>query len=233
MKTNWGKETLKKELLGATEAVKSSERKLNLQEVNTPMEISSVMNEMAFQESENIDDIFIDNCAGDGNLTIPIYINKLDMLLNIFNTEDLDKSEKIKKLVLTLGSVYGLEYDKSNLISLKKRIKNLVALFMQYTNLDTEPIVKLINTIIDRNTLQSDSLSYTNPETNEHYSILQYSDEPFAVNGVSRRAIAYAENYLFIVKTQINTISDDYAPHMELVWDINNLEKITERIKKF
>jgi hypothetical protein len=227
LKTKWGLDTLNSELEKSKGLIKSKERQVSLQEVNTPMEISFVMNELAFTESSNIDDIFIDNCAGDGNLTIPAYIFKLDKLLN--------ESEKIniRDLAVTIGSVYGLEYDSHNLGLLKERIKLLVKNFLDYAGLTDSDTIELIYTIIDRNTIQSDSLTYTNPVTKETYSILQYSREPFQVNGVSRRAMSYPEDYLFVVKTQINSVSDDYAPHKEILWDNLNLKDISEKIKQF
>jgi hypothetical protein len=182
---------------------------------------------LTFTDSDNIDDIFIDNCAGDGNLTIPAYIFKLDLLLS--KSDEVD----IKDLVLTLGAIYALEYDKHNLESLKNRIKNLVKEFLEYVDLNNKDVEDLIYLIIDKNTIQSDSLNYTNPETNEPYSILQYSATPFPINGISRRALSYPEDYLFLIKTQIHSTNDDYAPHKEILWDISNLEEIRKRIEKF
>jgi hypothetical protein len=227
LKTKWGQDSLQKELGKNKSLIKSDERKVSLQEVNTPMEIAFVMSELTFIESENIDDIFIDNCAGDGNLTIPAYIFKLDLLLS--------KSDEIsiKDLVLTLGSVYALEYDKHNLELLKTRIKNLVKDFLDFVNLNSEEIVNLAYAVINKNTIQSDSLSYTNPETNELYSILQYSDRPFEINGVSRMALSYPEDYLFVIKTQINSVGDYYVPHKEIFWDEKKLQHISEKIKNF
>jgi len=222
LKTKWGQNFLQKELDKNKNLIKSDERKVSLQEVNTPMEIAFVMSELTFTESNNTDDIFIDNCAGDGNLTIPAYIFKLDLLLSQSETVD------IKNLLLTIGSVYALDYDKHNLELLKNRIKNLLKEFLKYVNLDKEDTVDLIYLIIDKNTIQSDSLSYTNPETNE-----QYSKEPFPVNGISRRALSYPDDYLFIIKTQIQSTNDDYAPHKEILWDTNDLNSIKDKIEKF
>jgi hypothetical protein len=227
LKTKWGLEILELELKKNKNLIKSDERKVSLQEVNTPMEIAFVMNELAFIESKDIDDIFIDNCAGDGNLTIPAYIFKLDLLLS--KSDNID----VKNLILTVGSIYALEYDSHNLELLKFRIKELVKGFLEYTNLNSEEIQNLMFAVIDKNTIQSDSLRYVNPETNEPYSILQYSDKPFEINGISRKAIAYPEDYLFVVKTQINSVSDEYTPHKEIIWDVNNLKEIAEKIKNF
>ena len=130
--------------------IKSKNRVTSFGEVNTSLKEINSMLDLVKQETERLDSRFFEPACGDGNFLVEVLRRKLKTLERMYK-ENQYKFEK--NLIVSVGSIYGIDLLEDNVEAAKKRLFNLSQniykkYFNKYQNLK---LIKSLSFIINKN----------------------------------------------------------------------------------
>ena len=172
--------------MNVTKQIKSKHRVTEFGEVNTPFQTIENIIDLVGNEAMRYDSRFLDPACGDGNFLLAL----LDRKLASFK-EKPNKNTKLfeGKLMITLGSIYGIDKLKDNI--LEARIKILKRFIDAYAKLlDSEVknhIICSAEYIISKNIIFGDALTLENYESGNEIIFSEWFFSDMQINKVDHR----------------------------------------------
>ena len=103
----------------SNENIKNKDRVLNFGEVNTSLREINEMLDLVKNETQRLDSRFLEPACGDGNFLINVLERKLDVLIKQYSQ---NKYEYEKYGILLVGSIYGIDILKDNVLKARERL---------------------------------------------------------------------------------------------------------------
>ena len=150
--------------MNATKQIKSKHRVTEFGEVNTSFQTIENIIDLVGNEAMRYDSRFLDPACGDGNFLLALLDRKLASFKGKPNK---DTSLCEEKLMITLGSIYGIDKLKDNIV--EARIKILKRFIDAYARLFDSEVKKhticSAEYIVSKNIIFGDALTFDNYES--------------------------------------------------------------------
>ena len=169
-----------------TKQIKSKHRVTEFGEVNTSSETIENIIDLVGSEAIRYDSKFLDPACGDGNFLIALFDRKLSSSEGLhFKNTHLGE----EKLMITLGSIYGIDKLKDNIIEARARILKkfsnaYVKLFDRELNNHTITSAKYI---ISKNIIFGDTLTLDNYESGNEIIFSEWAFNNKKLNKIDHR----------------------------------------------
>lgn len=173
-------------------SIKSKERVRDQGEVFTAEREVNAMLTLVQNETERIESRFLEPACGDGNFLAPILERKLAVVGSRYKKSQLEYERNV---LIAIGSIYGVDYLKDNVIDCRKRLYGIF--LAEYKSLYGKKVKETICTsakaIIKRNILWGDALSLKTPDEKAEPLVFSEWSRPFDDSRIKRHDYYFHE----------------------------------------
>ena len=187
--------------------IKSSNRVKEFAEVNTNLREVKKMLDLVKQESLRLDSRFLEPACGDGVFLDQILNRKIKQLLKNFKK---NQFEFEKFSIITVGSIYGIEIQKDNVLKTRESLFQKLLNTYQETFVDScdQNFLKSVKFVVEKNIIHGDALLLRKPKSIEP---ILFSEWSLVKNKIKRREFTFN-----------NLLNHEPYPENSLFSDLNN-----------
>ena len=212
----------------SNENIKNKDRVLNFGEVNTSSREINEMLDLVKNETQRLDSRFLEPACGDGNFLINVLERKLEVLIKKYSQ---NKYEFEKYGILLVGSIYGIDILKDNVLKARQRlIDKFVQVYKKCfrKNLNRD-FIESVKFIVQKNILYGDAINFQYVDSDKP---LVFSEWSIFKNKIKRRDFVFSELFIYSDFNEPNLFSqvseDVEIPPPLKTFPLVNFDKVYE-----